>query len=336
MLPLLTKQMRKVALQKSIGSKMSPLLHIQLLLLLNCTFVSFVGAEQLGSKSAFSHKSPCFLRNSTFSRDIVEGEWKVLPADTNVPKCLKTEGTERSCTKKKNKSITAPRIYEPFRCLLPDFDAHKFLHDALRGRPLYFVGDSVIMQQKTRLECELNGHNRKKYEIKSIRISHLEHFRRNIGRLRRIPDGAIILFNVGLHYNQPEEYFEFLSEFEKVCLRKACTNGTLIWQETSAQHFPGSKNGLFVRRGKCSRGCSQLDRGKLVSVDFRNKMANELMLRNNIQILPVWELTQAAHSMHVQYNSKSGICDCTHFCNLPYGVFRAYNRILQAFLLDIL
>lgn len=323
-------------LRTSIGAKLSPILRIQLLLLLKCVLLSLVRTEQLGSKNVLPHKLPCFSRNSTFSRDIFEGEWKVLPANTYVPKCSETEGTERSCSKKKKKSLSAPRIYQPYNCLLADFDSHKFLYEALRDRPLYFVGDSVIMQQKTRLECELKGHNENKYEIKSIRISHLEHFRRNIGRLRRIPDGAIILFNVGLHYNQPEEYFEFLSEFEKVCLRKACTNGTLIWQETSAQHFPGSKNGLFVRRGKCSRGCSQLDRGKLVSVDFRNKMANELMLKYNIQILPVWELTQAAHSMHVQYNSKSGVCDCTHFCNVPYGVFRAYNRILQAFLSDIL
>lgn len=320
----------------SIGSQLPPILRIQLLLVLKCILLSVVRTEQLGSKNAFSPKLPCFSRNSTFSRDVVEGVWKVLPANTYVPKCSETEGTERSCTKKKNKYLSAPRIYQPYSCLLPDFDSHKFLYEALRDRPLYFVGDSVIMQQKTRLECELKGHNENKYEIKSIRISHLEHFRRNIGRLRKIPDDAIIIINVGLHYNQPEKYIEFLNEFEKFCLRKMCTNGTLIWQETSAQHFPGSKNGLFVRRGKCFRGCSQLDRGKLISVDFRNKMANELMLKYNIQILPVWELTQAAHSMHVQYNSKSGVCDCTHFCNLPYGVFRAYNRILQAFLSDIL
>ena len=306
---------------------------------LNCATLFAVRGElgeQLVRKIVFPLKPPCFLKNSTFSRDIFVGEWNVMPANTYVPKCLETEGTERSCTKKKNKELVASRMYEPFDCLLPDFDANKFVNDALRYRPLYFVGDSVIMQQKTRLECELKEHNVSKYEIRSIRVSHLEHFRRNIRRIRRIPDNAIVLINIGLHYNQPKKYAEFLSEFENFCLKEPCTKGTLIWQETSAQHFPGSNNGLFVKRGKCSSGCAQLDREKLVNIDFRNKMANEVMLRNNVQILPVWELTQAAHTMHVQDNSKSGMCDCTHFCNVPFGVFRAYNRILQAFLSDIL
>ena len=61
-------------------------------------------------------------------------------------------------------------------------------------------------------------------------------------------------------------------------------------------------------------------------------MANKLMLKYDIVTLPVWEITQAAHDMHVQFNSKTGLCDCTHFCNSPFGVFRVYNRVLQAYM----
>jgi len=64
-----------------------------------------VSRETINSKFNPSAKSLCFLRNSSFSRDIIAGEWKVLPSSTHMAKCSETEGTERSCTTKKKKEI---------------------------------------------------------------------------------------------------------------------------------------------------------------------------------------------------------------------------------------
>ena len=108
--------------------------------------------------------------------------------------------------------------------------------------------------------------------------------------------------------------------------------GSFFWQETAAQHFPNYNSGYFKKQGKCARGCIQINRDKMIFGDFRNRLANKLMIEYGIHILPAFELTLGAHDMHVQFNSKSGLCDCTHYCNSPNGVFRAYNRVLQAYL----
>jgi len=166
--------------------------------------------------------------------------------------------------------------------------------------------------------------------VKSIRISHTNHLIANLHRLHKIPASSIALINVGLHFNNRYHYREFLDKFEEVCLKRHCTSARMIWQETAAQHFPASKGGYFKKRSKCLSGCVAISREKLQRMDFRNKMANEVMDRYGIPVLHVWKLTQNAHDMHVQFNSHSGMCDCTHFCNVQYGVFRAYNQVLQA------
>jgi hypothetical protein len=166
----------------------------------------------------------------------------------------------------------------------------------------------------------------------TTRISHGKHLMNGLRRLSKIPDNSIVLINVGLHYNSAGNYRQFLQDFEQNCLKKNCTNGKLVWQETAAQHFPSSHNGYFQSHGRCSKGCTKLDRNKIIAGDFRNRMANRMAFKYGLPVMPTFEITHDAHDMHTQFNSKSGLCDCTHFCNTPYGVFRAYNRVLQAFL----
>ena len=268
--------------------------------------------------------------NSSAKQNALLGSWKKQGKFFQQRDCMKLIGTSRSCP---TIGKTVRMVYEPSRCILPDFDARTFT-TALRGRKLYLVGDSVMMQQKNRLTCDLNSVDRD-IKISSIRISHLEHLNRNMKRLEKIPADAIVVMNVGLHYNLAKEYKMFLSEFEKRCFKNNCTAGKILWQETAAQHFPHSKNGYFRKRERCPKGCAQILRSQLVQYDFRNKLANKVMQENGIFVVPVWEVSQAAHDMHVQYNSKTGVCDCTHFCNTPYGIFRVFNAILQTFLMSI-
>jgi len=282
------------------------------------------------SPNLTSTKKPCFPWNPKYSSTYIQGEWVEIENHSSYGTlCSEHYGSERSCTSKQKKKFARPKHFEPYRCSLPDFDAHLF-RQLLNKRSLYFVGDSVMMQQKTRLQCELK--DERGVQIFGIRFSQQKHFRNALRRLEKIPAEAIILLNVGLHYNHEVEYVSFLQEFEKVCLRKKCSKGNFIWQETAAQHFPNSRNGYFTKHIRCVKGCTRIDRDEMISADFRNKVANKVMMKYGITVLPVFELTQDAHDMHIQFNSKSGLCDCTHYCNSPFGVFRAYNRILQAYL----
>jgi len=243
--------------------------------------------------------------------------------------CRSTKKSERSCSTTNRRNFAEAKVFTPDSCLLPDFNERIF-EEALQGRLLYFVGDSVIMQQKTRLKCDMSNST----FIRSLRVSHEVHFNAQLARLGKIPADSIVLFNVGLHYNSKKLYARFLQNFEHTCLKKSCTNATIVWQETAAQHFPGSPNGYFQVRSVCKTGCAPSKRNVLLSGDFRNEMANKIMKEYQIPVLRVWEITQGAHDMHIQFQSKLGLCDCTHFCNIPWGVFRAYNRVLQGWLVQ--
>jgi len=132
-----------------------------------------------------------------------------------------------------------------------------------------------------------------------------------------------------------QEYRDFLQSFETACLKRSCFLGTLVWVETAAQHFPGPdrSGGLFGSfRGKCGRrGCAQHSYASKRTADFRNRMANHLMKRYSIPILKIWDVTATAFNKHAQ-NRAGTNCDCTQYCNSPWGVFRVYNRALQAYL----
>ena len=315
--------------------------HFTKVFLVLLTFVFHLCSTQLApvratslvptNNSALRHMSACFSGGKPFSsgHHTLKGEWAMLDKVNHGKKnyCSSHKQVLRSCEGHKKRRNRLPRKFTTSICSLPDFSEENFM-EALGDRLVYFIGDSVIMQQKVRLRCDIMNSS----VIGSIRISHEKHLMSNLNRLARIPSNSIALVNVGLHYNTRKSYAQFLHKFEVTCLRKRCTNAKLVWQETAAQHFPNSFNGYFQKRGVCRSGCTRLSRDILKSHDFRNQMANELLRKYDIPILEVWELTQAAQEMHVQSASSTGICDCTHFCNTEWGVFRAYNRVLQAWL----
>lgn len=289
------------------------------------------GAISASSTLAAKRVRVCFPVENSYvkHKNTLEGEWVFVNSKTPKQKEYCSGQIHRTCSERNKAKNGFPRKFKTDSCFLPDFDEEKFVL-GLGGRALVFVGDSVIMQQKVRLKCDIMNSSM----IDSIRISHEHHLVNNLDRLAMIHSNSIALVNVGLHYNSRKLYAQFLKKFEDLCLRKKCTNAKLVWQETAAQHFPRSSNGYFQKRGTCREGCSRISRVALKTSDFRNQMANRLLRRYNIPILNVWELTQDAHEMHIQHISKTGLCDCTHFCNTKWGVFRAYNRVLQAWLLQ--
>jgi hypothetical protein len=251
--------------------------------------------------------------------------------------CSGSFGSSRSCTAKHMLRFAAPAFWRVGNCSLPDFRVERF-SKALGNRTLWLLGDSITQQHKTRLGCLVREFNPERgHSVEGLRVSHTRHFETQISRKRlsQVAKGDVVLFNVGMHFNNIDDYKYFLNLFEKACLQHKCVQGTIVWVETAAQHFPGpdSKGGIFgaVRGGRCARGCVQHDYSAKQKADFRNRMANILMAKYRIPILRTWDVTATAFNMHSQ-DKTVNVCDCTHYCNSPWGVFRVYNRILQAFL----
>ena len=139
--------------------------------------------------------------------------------------------------------------------------------------------------------------------------------------------GAVIVTNIGLHYNDMSElkiHMNTYMEYLKGLLAK-WENLTILWREQTAQHFYSSNDGQFQRRFKGDykkRTClAHRDPG----VDSRTKISNQVFkqvfgsleitqtgARNSyIGYIPFYGVTKVLSSMH----TRKG--DCTHYCYHP-------------------
>ena len=289
-------------------------------------------------------RSMCFSRGE--SSPSFSGYWEPVssPSLTKAMNAMSYDScsgpfrSQRSCTAKHMLRFAKPVFWRVSNCSLPDFRVERFIN-ALANRTIWLIGDSVTQQHKSRLACLVKSSNPLRADaVRGFRVSHGRHLTSLLarGRLGRVGKSDIVLFNAGLHFNTAKSYNDFLEQFETACLQKKCVKGKLVWVETAAQHFPGpdSAGGTFTAiRGKCVGGCAQHSYHVKAKADFRNKMATPLMLKYGVPVFRTWDVTASASNMHSNdVHGKSHTCDCTHYCNSPWGVFRVYNRILQAFL----
>lgn len=104
---------------------------------------------------------------------------------------------------------------------------------------------------------------------------------------------------------------------------------TLIWRETSPQHFhtapafSGRYNASDSGSADHAR-CAPHDGAR--AVDSLNRAVRPLLAGANVSVLPVWKLSAERWGEHFEGG------DCTHFC-MPSGVFALWTRVLAAHLL---
>jgi hypothetical protein len=207
-------------------------------------------------------------------------------------------------------------------------------------------GDSILMQQKGTMRCDtlsvinsttigrsLNFKNGGR--ISFYRVSTTKHLEKQLAQLKnsQMTSKDVCVFNVGVHYNTQSEYKrDFLDYFEENCLKKTCLPCQIVWRESSHQHFPGPLGGLFVKSGKCT-GCTAVSESKMLQNNWRNDMANMLLMKYRVPIMRVWYLTAIGHDMHPMTGGYAhATCDCTHYCSFHKGVYEAWSTVLQNFL----
>lgn len=249
------------------------------------------------------------------------------------------------CLDKRRIRGTAPFFYQVTTCHLPDFDVEAFA-EALGDRTIYALGDSLMRQNTARLRCLLRKAadrgdipNRTSPRVVPFYVTTTDQFEKRVKSLadrQTMKPTDVCLVNFGVHFNKEAQYRLVLDRFEEVCLKEKCLPCQMVWVETTAQHFPGSRKlGGYFSSAKqtCSRnGCAASSVTPARRADFRNVVATQVMRRNRVPVIPLWAASQAAHHMHVQFYATGNICDCTHYCNSPHGFFRFYHRLLQSYL----
>jgi len=301
---------------------------------------------------------PCFGPNGT-STSIIKGSWSLAPEllegaeGLEQAKCRSVGGGPKSCTMRSRGGSTVPtpsgmpRRFQSSSCALREATPAGLMHAIGPSRNLHIFGDSIAQQHKGSLRCDLlhggvmnNTGTGRTWPLQNggrvsfYRVSTTKHLLRHLekGTVGFEPQD-VCLFNVGVHYNTPAEFQkDFLSYFESTCLQKQCLPCRIVWRESAHQHFPGPNGGLFTQAAKC-KSCIPISAELAAKNNWRNEMANKLMRKYNIPILPIWHMTVSAHDMHPSVGgyAHSG-CDCTHFCNYRAGMFEAWSTVLQSFL----
>jgi len=285
-------------------------------------------------------------------------------------------GSRKTCsTGARGASLTPnfaglPRTFEPNTCFLKPFTPEHFI-TALGSRNLYIFGDGLSTQHQASLECDLKSMitSTKKTETDNIQtlvndatityvhvynmdsmIATAERFNSEDSGMREVD---ICVINIGVHYNDvrctAEEmgpncmdriaFNVFLAWFENECLLKKCLPCTIVWRETSHQHYPGTKGGLYNKAsnstGECGQ-CEAVNMGQAQRHNWRNMDANSIMERNNVPVLKVWAMSVIAHDLHDEVRvgtNGTEACDCTHYCNFRAGLFEAWTTVLMNFLM---
>mmetsp|Transcript_15641 Transcript_15641/g.26362 ORF Transcript_15641/g.26362 Transcript_15641/m.26362 type:complete len:321 (+) Transcript_15641:136-1098(+) len=163
--------------------------------------------------------------------------------------------------------------------------------------------------------------------------------------LKRGDASHIAVLNFGLHFFKADMYLKHLRKVFGIIRRTRLRNGkTVLWRETTAQHFPGSPDGEFTVKGHSlavTGGCVQH-----VSItpfsNWRNKLANRAALLSGVRVIPTYADTSKNASSHVggvtstitpkilrmiRNRDIRGMGDCTHFCQPGPLDFVTYSLV---------
>jgi len=157
-----------------------------------------------------------------------------------------------------------------------------------------------------------------------------------VGTANRIVKNKVrqlIVLNFGLHLHQkdfpfPDSYIEFFaSGLLKAAKEAGKANSTLVFRETSSQHFSYTEDGLFAKETNLhySKYCC-------VKKSPRSSYPTDDLLLNFLDDLdPNWRLKNSSlkwanfyekslqfHSLHAEFSLfRRGGVDCTHYIYVP-------------------
>lgn len=238
---------------------------------------------------------------------------------------------------------------------------------------LLVLGDSTLEQLAQAITCEAEREGIKDFAWNNVddfmmgarldgapipfkyhalfKLSHdvLEKLKRTITDLLEGFDRLVVVFNMGLHYNDADatsrdpspvdlytknfgsneyrqhvsELFHYLSSLTRIYTNKKFI---FLWLETGAQHFPLSSGGYFNTSTSASLPSYRLHGAECapivdrnVTLDWRNRIVESLLQHTVLfngsneffSVLPFYNITVDMYTFHV--NRLPKWIDCTHY-----------------------
>jgi GDSL/SGNH-like Acyl-Esterase family found in Pmr5 and Cas1p len=148
----------------------------------------------------------------------------------------------------------------------------------------------------------------------------------------------LVVANFGHNFHQDVNvYRNFLrklsDDYEYAVLKMRESMPTLLWMETSPQHFPNSTkdNGYFDDKLSAKyTTCSAYENPVgYHNNDLRNRVAEEVMHAASIPILRIADSAVSQFDVHLGEADLRGHrhMDCTHFCSNA-GIFKHWSNLL--------
>lgn len=150
-----------------------------------------------------------------------------------------------------------------------------------------------------------------------------------------MPGGIILIFNMGLRYNNFQNHMHPLSRQHlhdhaeqviawMVNFTSRNEGNVAVWRETTFQHFDGPMGYYMGSFKGHARTCQALSGKFDHSVDWRNSEISDLLISHGaraIFLMPCTRGTIPNHDQHLGSFHKDckGNCDCTHYCD--NGIF---------------
>ena len=143
----------------------------------------------------------------------------------------------------------------------------------------------------------------------------------------KIKGAPLIVANYGLHFKgyrkNEDEYRRRLKTFlHSVDTTFTSLNNTIIYRETSAQHFSQSRTGEYVIGAHNSpKPCAPLNftDESFPMFDWKNVAVRSILhnstafpLNHRFEIVPFFNLTAALYDLHARDGTDG---DCTHYCH---------------------
>jgi hypothetical protein len=174
----------------------------------------------------------------------------------------------------------------------------------------------------------------------------------------RLSKGDIVIFNTGVHFNDPSEYRMMLDAYAKRFANTTAFPASMYFVESTPQHNPESPSGYFLRDTYhnlndpaftySERGCQPLhlsdNKDDLAARDWRNDIMHDVMNGTRWRIVPIAKMLQSQYDAHLGYahswnahhvlsGTPSVKLDCLHW-SMDSGIFRyiltrIFNTLLQ-------
>lgn len=313
----------------------------------------------VGKWSSIDH-SEFNIQPSKTAADLINREWLCPGAHSS---CWHHRGSCLTGQLNPNDSRTWAQhwVASDARCM-PFHPVNFFTH--LQNKTLIFIGDSIMEQIFEQLLLNLYAwsnivsryivpprhmedsfHEAHVPEVGMFLLRHdlytyegFNNFRAQY-HVHGWHDDHIIIFNIGIHYNNASEYEE---DLRQLAVELRAENNLFLFLQSTPQHFGGDDGYYMSTPRSMHLACQPLTGATLteqITLDWRNAIAEEVFrFHPRVRIVRIAAALYERWDSHVEMRSEMftqlNEADCTHYCVQNRGVFDYIHRMLYNAIMD--